>query len=109
MSRQADDEGPGFGYCHFHLMKEKFQVVSAGGIPSILIWSTTPNDTVQQRSAGSMAERLTTNQEVPGSTPGWIEEGLTKCRVDLFLVDFGFVWWVQCCGYPPGHVMILSG
>ena len=23
-------------------------------------------------SAGSMAERLTTNQEVPGSTPGWI-------------------------------------
>ena len=25
-----------------------------------------------QRSAGSMAERLTTNQEVPGSTPGWI-------------------------------------
>lgn len=24
------------------------------------------------RSAGSMAERLTTNQEVPGSTPGWI-------------------------------------
>ena len=25
------------------------------------------------RSAGSMAERLTTNQEVPGSTPGWID------------------------------------
>ena len=27
----------------------------------------------QTRSAGSMAERLTTNQEVPGSTPGWID------------------------------------
>ena len=30
-------------------------------------------DRYSTRSAGSMAERLTTNQEVPGSTPGWIE------------------------------------
>ncbi len=32
-----------------------------------------PNEKTNNRSAGSMAERLTTNQEVPGSTPGWIE------------------------------------
>ena len=31
-----------------------------------------PSPHLKERSAGSMAERLTTNQEVPGSTPGWI-------------------------------------
>ena len=32
-----------------------------------------------------MAERLTTNQEVPGSTPGWIDSFWHSCVVFVFL------------------------
>lgn len=47
------------------------------------------------RSAGSMAERLTTNQEVPGSTPGWI--GRVRERCDGFFLE------VCCFVVGGGH------
>ena len=36
-----------------------------------------------------MAERLTTNQEVPGSTPGWIDHLIFQLLCELEVLLFG--------------------
>ncbi|KAK1779429.1 hypothetical protein QBC45DRAFT_138072 [Copromyces sp. CBS 386.78] len=52
---------------------QQTRISEEGNNTSMSLHSRSIWDGYSTRSAGSMAERLTTNQEVPGSTPGWIE------------------------------------
>ena len=58
------------------------------------------------RSAGSMAERLTTNQEVPGSTPGWIVTSKStqwRCCNNCVFCSFTFPLFVMLAfHHKPG-------